>query len=271
VSVLLVDIGNSRIKWAVLRGGGVPGRQRAAVHAGWTAAQFRHALFAGVRGRATGITRVLAVSVAAAQVERAFAAAVRAATGHAPQFVRTTRRAAGVTNGYRAAWRLGADRWMASLGAYALQRPARAVCIVDVGTALTIDLLDARGLHRGGAIVPGPQLMVASLLAGTSGIGRRAAGRDAAAQGGRAGPARALFARATRAGLDAGARHAAAALIDRAIAEAQRLLGPRARVELLLTGGGAAAVRTLVRAPHRVVPDLVLRGLAVLCTLDARS
>ncbi len=264
MSVLLVDIGNTRIKWALLRGA-APGRQRAAGHAGWSSAQYRSALFAGT----SRVTDVVAVSVASTRVEQRFASAVRAAIGRPPQFIRTSRRAGGVTNGYRAAWRLGADRWVALIGAHAAHRPPRATCVVDVGTALTIDLVDAQGLHAGGAIVPGPRLMVASLLAGTSGIGHRAGPAAVQGRGGRV--SRSLFATGTQQGLEAGARHAVAAAIDRASSLAQQRVGTRAPLELLLTGGAAPAVAALVTAPHRLVPDLVLRGLAVLCRLGPRT
>jgi type III pantothenate kinase len=251
MTTLLVDIGNTRIKWARLVRGH-PGRQHAAAHDGWTAPDFERALRPALRG----VAAVLAVSVAGRRVDRRFARAVRAVIGVTPRFVAATRRAGGVTNGYREVWRLGADRWVATIGGYAHPaRRARAVCVVDVGTAMTIDLVDATGRHRGGAIIPGPALMVESLLRETGGIRRRAAGR--APRG-----ARSLFARSTREALQAGARHAVAAAIDRARLEARAVTG--AAPLLLLTGGAAGEVRPYVVAVHTVIPDLVLRGLAAL-------
>lgn len=248
---LLVDVGNTRLKWARFAGGRL-GRMHAAAHAGWRVADYQRALAAALRG----VVAVHVVSVGGAGVERALRAAIRAAGGPEPRFHGSTRRAAGLVNGYRETWRLGADRWLAAIGGWHLEgRRGRAVCVVDVGTATTIDLVDARGRHRGGAIVPGPALMVDSLLRGTRGIQRRA---------GTAGPAARrplpLFARATREALDAGARHAVAALVDRASDAARRLTGRRPR--LLLTGGAAHEVAPLVRNAHSVIPDLVLRGLA---------
>jgi type III pantothenate kinase len=121
-----------------------------------------------------------------------------------------------------------------------------------VGTALTLDLVDAKGRHLGGAIVPAPSLMKHSLLAKTNGIRRRARGVPSA--GG-------FFARNTHAAIEQGARYAAAAVIDRAVVEARKVLG---RVPLVLvTGGGAPAIRGLIRARHVLVPDLVLQGLSV--------
>jgi type III pantothenate kinase len=247
VSILLVDIGNSRIKWARLTGGRM-GAQRAAEHAGWSAGDYERAVLSG----ASGIERILVASVAGARVDRAFAKAARRATGRTPTFVVSARRAGDVTTRYTEPWRLGVDRWMAAIGAFAMSR-GRAACVIDVGTAMTIDLVDAKGAHRGGAIVPGPALMVESLLRDTSGIARRA-------RGVRAG--RVLFAKNTRAAIEQGARFATAALIDRAVAEAARLIGSKPMV--LLTGGAAPSVRPLVKCAHRHVPALVLRGLAVL-------
>ena len=253
MTTLLVDLGNTRIKWARF-GGGRLGRQQAAAHAGWTTADFLRALAPALRG----VDAVLAVSVAGARLDRRFARAVVAACGHRPRFVAATRRAGGVTNGYRDIWRLGADRWVAAIGGYAWPpRQRRPVCVVDIGTAMTIDLVDARGRHLGGAIVPGPELMVKSLLRDTGGIRRRADGRAA-----RARPGSSLFARSTRDALEAGARHAVAATIDRAYAAARAATGTAPR--LLLTGGAAGAVGRDLKSPHTVIPDLVLRGLAAL-------
>lgn len=243
---LLVDIGNTRVKWAVLSRGRLA-RQHAAAHEGWTRQDFAQNLF---RGRAS-FGRILAVSVAGARVNRLFAAAARDRTGLAPEFFVSQRRVAGITTMYSEPWRLGADRLVGVIGAHRLAR-RRAACVIGVGTALTVDLVDASGRHRGGAIVPAPALMKNSLLSETNGIRRRARG------GGSAGG---LFARNTRAAIEQGSRYAAAAVIDRAVAEAGRLLGRPPMV--LLTGGGAPALRALIRSSHEFVPDLVLRGLAV--------
>lgn len=255
--MLLVDLGNSRIKWARLGARG-PARMRAAAHGGWRSDDFRRALFPRRRPIGGSIaawrgTEVLVVSVASEAVRRRFVAAVRAATGAPPRFVRSERVAAGVRNGYREVWRLGADRWVALVGARHCL-PGRALCIADVGTATTIDLLAGDGRHRGGAILPGPRLMVEALLRDTGGIRRRAAGPRR-----RAAP----FARDTAAALQGGALYATAAAIDRLVREARHVLATSG-VELLLTGGGAAEVARRLETRHRLVPDLVLRGLAVL-------
>jgi type III pantothenate kinase len=247
MSTLLVDIGNTRVKWARLVRGKV-GRQHAAAHLNWTEKDFERRVLAGNPRP----SRILVSSVAGERVNRLFRRAARAATGVSPEFLATPRSAAGVTTMYSEPWRLGVDRFVSSVGARHLAR-GRAVCAVNIGTAMTLDLVDEQGRHRGGAIIPGPQLMVLSLLANTDGILRRARGTASG---------RSFFARNTRGALEQGARYAAAAVIDRAVSEAKQLLG---KAPLVLVAGGAARhIGPLLRSRHRVVPDLVLRGLAVL-------
>ena len=248
MSILLVDIGNTRIKWARFDGQRL-GRQHAAVFAGWKAQDFAKQVI----GTGRGVERIVVSSVAGARVNRLFIAAARHAHGPKPEFVASQRRAGGVTTAYIEPWRLGVDRFAMAIGAHDLAK-SRAVCIVSVGTALTIDLVDGKGRHRGGAILPAPALMVDSLLTRTNGIRRRASGGSPRASG--------VFARTTRTAIEQGALLAAAAAIDLATEEARRLLGRRPLV--LLTGGGAEAVAPRVRSRFVSVPGLVLWGLAVL-------
>ncbi|MFO7278248.1 MAG: type III pantothenate kinase [Pseudomonadota bacterium] len=254
MSVLLVDIGNTRVKWARLGSRG-PGRPHAAVHVGWSARDFERFVFRD----AEGIERVLVSNVAGEQVARHLTAAARRRLGIRAELVRSVRSAGGVTTRYAEPWRLGVDRFVAAIGAHDLVG-ARAACVISVGTAVTLDLVDAAGVHRGGAIVPGPRLMIESLLHNTDGIGKRARGDRRRSRG--------LFARGTREAIEQGARHAVAAVIDRFVAEARAELGTRPVV--LLTGGAAPEIRPLLRTRCRDVPDLVLRGLAVLARSETR-
>jgi type III pantothenate kinase len=253
VALLLVDIGNTRIKWGYLERGRIAAGG-AAVHSAWRAANFARRLF----GRRVRPTHLWVTSVAGGKVDRALAAAARRA-GVAATFVSVPQRGGGVRVGYREPWRLGVDRFVAAVGAHALF-PRVPVCVVGVGTALTVDLVGPEGRHRGGVIIPAPDLMVEALFSRTHGIRQRARGGAAGATG--------FFARSTRAAVMQGARYAAAALIDRAAEESRALLGRRPLV--VLTGGGAGAVRLLLRSPSVGVPDLVLRGLAVLAQGAAR-
>jgi len=243
---LLVDVGNTRVKWARLDAAGDLGPQSAAAHAGWSADDWRKVLFGGAP-----VGRVLASSVAGETTNAALAAAARAAGGSPVEFVATAREAAGVRNGYADPRLLGVDRWVAVIGAW---NRVHACCVVaDVGTAATIDVVAADGRHRGGYIVPGPALMVRSLLRSTSDLAPRHAAGGAAAHA-------AGFADNTRDAIERGCRLALAALIERCFGDAalSAAAGPPC---LLVTGGAATEVLPYLRIEAEHVPDLVLRGL----------
>ncbi|HEX3843842.1 MAG TPA: type III pantothenate kinase [Steroidobacteraceae bacterium] len=247
---LLVDIGNSRIKWAWLSGDRL-GKAQAAEYSGWRPRD----LARRVIGSRLDVERILVASVAADDVTDDLAAGARLAGAPEPERVISQRRACGVTIAYIDPWRLGVDRMLAMIAAHR-RFPGQPVCVVAVGTAMTIDLVGGDGRHRGGAIIPAPTLMVESLFDGTDGIRRRA-------QGGAGGRGHALFGRSTRAAVEQGARFAAAAAVDRALGEARALV--KRTPQLVLTGGGASGLRPLMRSSSLLVPDLVLEGLAAWC------
>ncbi len=245
---LLVDIGNTRVKWARLSRDGAVGAQMASRHAGWSRQDWHDALFGG-----PPVERVIAVSVAGPSTNANLVAAAKLAGAVDVRFIATTREAAGLRNGYADPAQLGADRWVAAIGAYAYRRGASIVA--DIGTAATIDVVRADGQHLGGYIVPGPQLMVSSLLHSTSDLGQRHAANDGLDSG-------AGLADNTRDAIERGCRLAVAALVDRCVREAEQLLGETPR--LYLTGGAALEVLPDLRSPAEHMPDLVLRGLAAL-------
>lgn len=254
-SVLLLDLGNSRIKWAVWRAGRM-GRQHAAAHAGWSSRDFERQIFTEPGARRC--SRVLLATVAGVSLETALVRAVARVLRIRPVFASSMRRAAGVTTRYREPWRLGVDRFMAVIAAHE-RAPHRTACIASIGTAVTFDVVDAHGVHRGGVIAPGPELMVRSLLDDTAGIERRA--REARPRVLRTEFSADVFARSTRSAIDRGSVLAVAGLIDRAVALSRAELGGAPR--LLLTGGGAYRISAWLPRVHEVVPDLVLRGLAL--------
>jgi type III pantothenate kinase len=159
MSILLVDIGNTRAKWAHFARGKV-GRQHAVVHEGWTGAHLARHIISKPGGKAKQIERVVVVSVAGKKIDRAFALEAHRILGLMPEFFSSKRHVAGVTTMYAEPWRLGADRLVGVIGAHHLASKAgakpRAVCVISVGTAMTMDLVDEHGRHRGGAIVPAP-------------------------------------------------------------------------------------------------------------------
>jgi type III pantothenate kinase len=244
--ILLIDVGNSRIKWAPLEQGRV-GTQQAAVYRDWSVQDWRQQLFAPLQP-----TRVVACSVASPATCALIDAASADQTGQPAEWVVSTAAAAGVTNGYRNPLQLGADRWVAIIGAH--RTWAADCCVVDVGTAMTIDVVTGSGRHEGGLIVPGPTLMIDSLHAQTSDLAARSASS--------ADPARSAFADQTRDAIENGCELALAALAERACRSFGLRVGSSPR--LVFTGGAAARVRSWVTLPSEDVPDLVLRGLAAI-------
>lgn len=90
-----------------------------------------------------------------------------------PRWVVSSAQEAGVTNGYDHPTRLGADRWVAMIGARhrLLGRGIRKPCVVVmVGTAVTVEAIDASGKFLGGIILPGHGIMLRALESGTAGL-----------------------------------------------------------------------------------------------------
>jgi type III pantothenate kinase len=243
--MLLVDIGNTRVKWAAWSAGELA-PQRAAEHANWSVPDWQRELFGGMQ-----YGRVLAATVAGAASKDALQAAAAASGVERVEFVASTASAFGVTNAYPQPALLGVDRWMALIGAWHRQRSA--CCVVDIGTAATVDTIDGRGRHLGGFIVPGPRLMSAALRAGTSDLAAHVA--QSPGGGGQ------LFADNTHDAIERGCRVALAALVDRSVAELQRQAG--AAPQLIVTGGACGEVLPYVVSASLCMPDLVLQGLAV--------
>ena len=154
---LQLDVGNSSVKWRLLQGNEL--RDRGSFKHGDVAAKLKHLPLIDAN------TKVLVSSVAGPEFEQEFTALVERQYGLRPWFARTTARAGGIENSYGDPSRMGVDRWLAMLGAR--NRSAGRLCVVDAGSALTIDLVSAGGQHEGGYIIPGPALMERALLLDT--------------------------------------------------------------------------------------------------------
>ena len=242
-TALLVDLGNSRLKWAVLANGAI-GAATAAAHAG---ADIGPGVLSAWE-RLPPPARVLVGSVAGVGRDDQLRALCQRLWACEPRFVRAGARAAGVVSGYLSPEQLGVDRWLGLLAAHADGRGA--ACVVDCGTAVTIDVIDDVGRHRGGLILPGLQLMRDALLARTrippitAPQPRLALGRD------------------TGAAVVNGALVAVVGAVRETLARASGL-GDTA-VRLVVAGGDAAALAAALDEPVELRPHLVLEGLAVL-------
>jgi type III pantothenate kinase len=239
---LLIDIGNTSLKWATWSAGEL-GEMRSVRHHGGVPIDL-HAAWEVLDPP----ERILASNVGGETIGAALRRVCRSRWGRESQFVRTLASSHGVTVAYERPESLGVDRWLAMLAARRLTRgPA---LIVDAGTAVTYDLLDADGRHRGGLILPGIEMMRDSLLSGT-----RIPRVDAA-------DTPALWATATAGAIAAGPVQAVAALAGRLADRLQALI--QAEATVIVTGGDAKRVLPALDRPSRCEPSLVLQGLALI-------
>jgi type III pantothenate kinase len=240
---LLIDLGNTRLKWATWSG--------ARLQAGGVFAHAGQSLVTELRREWVELVRVDAVlvaSVLAQAREQELDDFVGERFSLRAEFVRSPAAALGLRNAYAEPARLGVDRFLALATLHA-QQPCAQV-LASVGTALTIDALDVDGVHHGGLILPAPQLMREALLAGTARVGN-AQGRYRELPDN------------TADAVVSGSLYAALGAIERFRANMARRLGTEP--VLHLTGGGAnelAALAALLPDAARA-HDLVLRGLAL--------
>jgi type III pantothenate kinase len=241
---LLVDAGNTRVKWALARGGEVRS------HAAATHDNFVAAMTAFLASYGADIEGTVAANVAGTEFQDCFNALLHERSLAEPVWLQSTQELGGIRNAYSVPERLGIDRFVAMLGAK--QGRPEPVCVVSVGTAMTVDVVDRSSQHLGGLIVPGPQLMVSSLLSNTSEIAARAANgrRD-----------HSLLAVDTFGAITQGAEQALAALIERVMDTLALQLGEP--LTLVLTGGASERIRPHLANPGIFIADLTLRGLAI--------
>ena len=251
--ILLLDVGNTRIKWAQLLDGALT-PQQSLMHRGVAPEDWIKQLF---RERFRP-QRLLVANVAGAGMENTIRREAQRLWQLTPEFAMSQAHACDVTSAYPQPSSLGVDRWLALIAARHLA-PGWA-CVIDAGTALTIDALDASGLHLGGLIIPGSRMMMDALLDRTGDIARKA--REYAGQAAGKIAEKTIFASNTAQAVASGAIYALAAASDRAVADlTRRAAGHTPRI--YLTGGDAEQLKRTMTNAADVVPDLVLRGLAV--------
>ncbi|MES2886294.1 MAG: type III pantothenate kinase [Pseudomonadota bacterium] len=235
MSALLLDIGNSRLKWSLVPSLDAPlPAAQALVHEGAPARAVasipRACVDAIFIAHVTGTTH-----------EAAIIDAVQQGFGRAPKFARSAAECAGLKSAYIEPTRLGVDRWLAMLAIWARARAA--FCVASAGTALTFDAVNHQGQHLGGVIAPGLTAMIDTTLGHTRfAVGEMAAAFDC------------TLGRDTETCVRQGALHAAAGLLDRLAAR-----HPGIRV---LAGGDAATLQPHLADGWQIEPDLVLHGLA---------
>lgn len=246
MSVLLLDVGNSRLKWGVLDDGAI--RRTGHISQDRIREQGLTVLTTKLPRR---VDAVRASNVAGTSFATRLSGVIGLHCNADVHFARSEKRGWGVTNGYRQPRRLGVDRWVAMIGAWAETQSA--CLIVDAGTAVTLDAIDDDGVHMGGQIVPGVETMLGSLSSATSDIPLvKASSRQTPAD-------MKMFGLNTAAAVREGVQNAVAGAVERAI-RTLRLSGYDSTI--ILTGGGAARILGAIEGDSYHRPNLVLSGLA---------
>lgn len=230
-----LDIGNSRTKWRL----------------GTASGSLKSPRIPKLADTAEPPERVRISAVAG--VRDRIRTAVEARFGIAPEFAHVSRELAGVVCCYEDPKRLGIDRWLALVAAWHCVQGA--VAVVDAGTAITVDLVDDRGQHQGGYIVPGIGLMRRSLAGETRDLALPELLADQEAD---------TFpppGRSTDTAIAGGTLGMPVGFLDAVLAHFGA--ASPSGITTFLCGGDAHLLHSRLATPTRTAPNLVLDGLAI--------
>ncbi|MBB3224518.1 type III pantothenate kinase [Pseudoduganella umbonata] len=238
---LVIDAGNTRVKWALADAGAPVGRWRLQ---GAMAQGMLDTLIDTWREAGLEPARVLAANVAGGAVRAAIEGALRVcAPDAAVEWFASVPSRAGIRNGYANPAQLGCDRFAAAIGARALA-PGQDLVIANCGTATTVDAITADGAFIGGMILPGLRLMSGALARNTAQLPQIDA--DTALP--------ATFADNTHDAILSGCLAAQAGAIERAIAA-------HGGAPCIISGGAAPLIAPVLTVPARHVDNIVMLGL----------
>jgi type III pantothenate kinase len=246
VSFLAIDIGNTRLKWAVYE---APRPGAALLAHGAEFLEQIETLAEGPWASLARPARMLGCAVAADAVRLRAQEQMEEAWDLPAQWVYASPAEAGVTNGYDHPARLGADRWVAMIGArhrMLAQGAPRPMVVVMVGTAVTVEAVDADGRFLGGFIIPGHGIMLRALESGTAGLHVPT------------GDVRA-FPTNTSDALTSGGTYAIAGAVERMVQHVRLHCG--AEPACYMTGGAGWKMAPHLSVPFELVESLIFDGL----------
>jgi type III pantothenate kinase len=237
---LLIDLGNTRLKWAQQTDG--DWHTDAAVLAGYDVVSLLDKAWRVLPAP----EQIVISSVSSPETLKTVTRWIERNWSIAPHILHAQAEQLGVKSRYTDPTTLGVDRWAALIAVRGLtSSPA---CIIDCGTAVTVDALSADGEFLGGVIFPGLHLLRSSLTRGTQGI-KVADGNEAE-----------CLARSTADGVAAGALFGLVGALENLIQEYRKTLGEG--MQVFLTGGDAPRLAPRLKEAVTQTPDLVLKGLA---------
>lgn len=245
MTFLALDIGNTRLKWAQYA---APRPDAPLLAQGAEFLENIDKLSDGAWKGLAAPQHILGCVVAADAIKRRLQEQMEL-WDVAPQWVVASEAEAGLRNGYDHPTRLGADRWVAVIGAYhrmLAQGPARPMVVVMVGTAVTVEAVDASGKFLGGLILPGHGIMLRALESGTAGLHVPT------------GEVR-EFPTNTSDALTSGGTYAIAGAVERMMQHVRQHCG--AEPLCIMTGGAGWKMAPSMSVPFELVENLIFDGL----------
>lgn len=245
--ILAIDIGNTNITAGLFRGGRLIGKAKTPAHASYLYGRFFRMLLKSSGAKVADVEKIVISSVVPLVLGRLAVELSRMAFRRPLITGRDIK--APIRNMYRNKDEVGQDRLVNAVAAKALYG-APAV-IVDFGTAVTFDVVSARGDYLGGLIMPGIEMSLASLHRKTALLPRVELK-----------PAGSIIGKDTVSSMRGGILFGLGATCDGLVAQYRRMLGGRLKV--IATGGNASLIKRYARSIQIVDEDLTLKGLALL-------
>lgn len=245
MTFLAIDVGNTRLKWAVYD---KPSPQAQALAHGAVFLENIDKLADGEWASLAAPKRMLGCFVSGDAVKRRVQEQLEI-WDIEPQWVMSSAAEAGLVNGYDHPTRLGADRWIAMIGArqrLMARGDARPMVVVMVGTAVTVEAIDASGRFLGGLILPGHGIMLQALVSGTAGLHVPT------------GDVR-TFPTNTSDALTSGGTYAIAGAVERMVQHVQQHCGMEPAC--IMTGGAGWKMAPSMVRPFELVESLIFDGL----------
>lgn len=255
MKILTIDVGNTRLKWAIFESerpesaelpmvGSTPLASGAVIH------EEIDDLAEQVWKQLPKPDRMIGCIVAGEAVKRRVEDQIATAWGLECDWILASSEDCGVTNGYDYPSRLGADRWAAIIGAHHFFH-GQPIIVVMVGTAVTVEAITSEGVFLGGMIIPGFGLMLEALESGTAGL--RVYAGDVLD-----------FPTNTSDALMTGGANAIAGAVERMVVKLERYAGRTPQV--VVTGGAASKLVPSLSVAHQVNDQLIFDGLLLLAS-----
>jgi type III pantothenate kinase len=245
---LLIDIGNSRIKWCLHDNSE---NKFVSIGAMFHDKSALDELFCEHWNHLASPSRVLVSNVSGSDIAEKLDAWIKKAWQINTEYVKSEAHSYGLSNAYLDTSKLGVDRWMAIVAAWhRYQSYQEDICVVDCGTAMTIDGISKSGQHLGGLIIPGYTMMQEVLANNTSDINTI-----------RTTSSSFNFSNSTEQAVNSGCYLAMLATIDRVVTLMKN--DADGQVRCIITGGNAELVIEDLADEFEYDPNLVLHGLTI--------